>query len=220
MLLDNQKLWQIKPQGKRLNPIRSISLEAILLGSTGLRLREKRILAVALAKTVLQLSEGPWLRKKWTPAQISFFENTQNTINFERPYLSTQFKDETKFYEDSAFDSLCIHAIPSLLSLGKLLLEIDKGTKIEITPLDLTDGKHPNANTELTATTRFFKEASGDFYIDYTKAIKACLEPNFLRMDQTGGLDDEEVRHLVYEHVVVPLESELYNGFQVKVSGF
>jgi hypothetical protein len=219
MLLDDQKLWQIRPQGKRLNTVRNVSLEAILHGSTGLRLREKRILAVALAKTVLQLSEGPWLRKRWTPAQISFFETTQSAINFERPYLSTLFKEENTDDADSVLDSQSIHAIPSLLSLGKLLLEIDRGRPIETSPLDLTDGKFPNANTELTATMRFFKEASEDFYIDYKRAIKACLEPTFLRVDQTGGLEDEEVRQLVYEHVVVPLETELYSGFKVKVSG-
>lgn len=218
MLLDDQKLWQIRPQVKRFNPVSNISLEAILQGSTGLRLREKRILAVALAKTVLQLSEGPWLGKRWTPAQISFFETTQSVLDFERPYLSTQFKGEAKADDDPDLHAQSIHAIPSLLSLGKLLLEIDRGKPIEISPLDLTEGKFPNANTELTATMRVFTEASGDFYLDYTRAIKACLEPTFLRLDQTGGLEDDEVRQLVYEHVVAPLEAELYNGFKVRIS--
>jgi hypothetical protein len=219
MLLDDQKLWQIRPQSKRLSPVRNVSLEAILHGS-GLRLRDKRILAVTLAKTVLHLSEGPWLRKRWTPAEVSFFETTQGAINFERPYLSTQFKEKTTDDADAIFDAQSIHAIPSLLALGKLLLEIDRGRPIETSPLDLTDGKFPNANTELTATMRFFKEASEDFYIGYTTAIKACLEPTFLRLDQTGGLEDDEVRQLVYDNVVVPLEIELYSGFKVRVLGF
>ncbi|KAF7591132.1 hypothetical protein BBP40_001906 [Aspergillus hancockii] len=218
MLLDDQKLWQIRPQSKRLNPGRNITLAAILRGSTELRLKEKRILAVTLAKAVLQLSEGPWLRTRCNPAQISFFETTQNVINYERPYLSAQFKETTN-NGDSVFDSQSIHAIPSLLSLGKLLLEIDRGRPIEPSPLDLTDGKYPNANTELTATMRFFKEASEDFYIDYKRAIKACLEPTYLRIDQSEGLEDEEVRQLVYKHVVLPLETELYSGFKIKISG-
>jgi hypothetical protein len=199
--------------------MRNVSLDTILHGSTRLRLRDKRVLAVTLAKTVLQLSESPWMNKRWTPAQFSFFETSQNAIDFERPYLSAQFREETTNDANSVFDAQSIHAIPSLLSLGKLLLEIDRGRPIEISPLDLTDGKFPNANTELTATMRFFKEASEDFYIDYTRAIKACLELTFLPTDQTGGLEDEEVRQLVYEHVVVPLETELYRGFKVRVSG-
>jgi hypothetical protein len=218
MLLDDQKLWQIRPQGKKLNLVRNVSLEAILHGSARLRLRDKRVLAVTLAKTVLQLSEGPWLSKRWTAAQFSFFETTQSAIDFERPYLSTRFQEEIND-SNSVFEAQSIHAIPSLLSLGKLLLEIDRGSPIEISPLDLTDGKFPNANTEFTATMRFFKEASGDFYIDYTRAIKACLEPTFLRVGQARGLEDEEVRQLVYEHIVVPLETELYRGFKATVSG-
>lgn len=214
MLLDDQKLWQVRPQSKRLQPGRNISLDAVLHGSTTLRLREKRVLAVSLAQIVLQLSEGPWLRKRWSPAEISFFETAQSAINFQNPYLSTQFDDPPPDYE---FEAQSIHAIPSLLFLGKLLIEIDQGKPVEITPLDLTEGKFPNANTELTATMRSFKEASGDFYVDYTKAIRACLEPTFLRWDQTGGLEDEEIRQQVYEHVVVPLETELYNGFNVRI---
>ena len=219
MLLDNQKLWQIRPQVKRLNPVKNITLEDILRGSTELRLRDKRVLAVALAKTVLQLSEGPWLGKRWTPDQFSFFETTKSAIDFERPYLSTQFEEEATEDDDYEFDAQSIHAIPSLLSLGRLLLEIDRGKPVEISPLDLTEGRFPNANTELTATIRFFKEASGHFYMDYTKAIKACLEPTFLRVDQMRGLEDDEVRRLVYEHVVAPLEAELYSGFKIRVAG-
>jgi hypothetical protein len=67
---------------------------------------------------------------------------------------------------------------------------------------------------------RFFKEASEDFYIEYKRAIKACLEPTFLHLDQRTGLEDEEVRQLVYEHVVVPLETELFSGFKVRIPGF
>ncbi|KAF7179372.1 hypothetical protein CNMCM7691_008305 [Aspergillus felis] len=206
MVLNDQKLWQIRPQSKRFNHGRNITLESILHGSTQLRLRDKRVLAVTLAKAVLQLSEGPWLRKKWSPAQISFFETAQNIINFERPYLSAQFKEESKDDADSVLDAQSIHASPSLLSLGKLLLEIDRGRLIEPSPLDLTDGKFPNANTELTATMRFFKEASEDFYIEYKRAVKACLEPTFLHLDQRVGLDDEEVRQLVLGALVATLE--------------
>ncbi|KAE8395613.1 hypothetical protein BDV23DRAFT_145258 [Aspergillus alliaceus] len=220
MVLNDQKLWQIRPRSKRFNPGRSVTLDSILHGSTQLRLRDKRVLAVTLAKAVLQLSEGPWLRRKWSPAQISFFETAQNAINFERPYLSAQFKEEPKDDADSVLDAQSIHASPSLLSLGKLLLEIDRGRLIEPSPLDLTDGKFPNANTELTATMRFFKEASEDFYMEYKRAIKACLEPSFLHLDQRVGLEDEEVRQLVYEHVVVPLETELFSGFNVRIPGF
>lgn len=217
MLLDDQKLWQVRPQGKRMDVVQDISLEDILHRYTGLRLRDKRILAVTLSKTVLQLSEGPWLRRRWTAAEITFCKTMQNDIDFERPYLSAQFNANSTDNEDPNFDAQSIHAIPSLLSLGKLLLEIDRGRPIETTHLDLTDGKFPNANTELTATLRIFKEASGDFYMDYTRAIKACLEPTFLRLDQTEGLEDDEVRQLVYEHVVAPLETELYNGFKLRL---
>lgn len=157
-----------------------------------MRLREKRILAATLAQTVLHLSEGPWLGRRWTSAEISFFEDGQSAINFESPYLSTKFEDALSLDdEDFQFVAQSIHTIPSLLALGKLLLEIVQGRPVEISSLDLTDGKFPNANSELNATLTYFKEASGDFYIDYSKAIRACLEPTFLHVDQTGGLEDE-----------------------------
>lgn len=219
MLLEDHMLWQIKPQGRRLNAQRNVSLETLLHSPRRWRLKDKRVLAVTLANTVLQLSEGPWLNKKWNAAHISFFEAAQNSIDFGRPYLTTQFQQQTTDDAESELEFQSIHASPSLLSLGILLLEINQGRPIEISPLDLTDGMFKNANTELTAAMRFFEESVEDIYNDYRRAIRACLEPTFLRVDQAGGLDVEEVRQLVYEHIVAPLEAELYNGFGLRVSG-
>lgn len=219
MLLEDQKLWHIKPQAKRLEPQCNVSLESLLRSSTKWRLKDKRLLAVTLANTVLQFSEGPWLNKKWDKNHISFFETAQNLIDFERPYLTTRFQQDTpdNGKEESAFQS--IHPNPSLLALGILLLEIDQGKPMKISPLDLTNGKVRNANTELTAAMRFFNESVDDLYDDYRKAIRACLEPTFLHLNQMGSLNTEDVRQSVYECIVAPLEAELYNGFKLKAPG-
>lgn len=71
--------------------------------------------------------------------------------------MSTQF-DEQSFAEDP----MSIHPSPSLLAFGILLLEIELGHPLEITEVDLKDGKFKNANSELTAAMRAFHQSTDE----------------------------------------------------------
>ena len=220
MLVDDEKLWHIKSQSKQLSFIESlpsVSLKHLLQTSTKLPLREKRILAVILANSLLQLCESPWFDKEWDTEDISFFYKATNQIDFKRPYLSTYFQNHPK--DDDAEVMLRIHPNQSILALGILLLEIQLGKSIESqrSSEDLIDGKTVNVNTDLTTALRLLDDSVDDIYEDYRMAILACLNCNFVTADQAQDLDDAQFRQAVYDNIVAPLEQELYHGFRLNV---
>lgn len=66
MLLDQEKkLWRMRPQARRTDAEKVVSLEALLKSGADLPKKNKRIIAATLANNVLQLSEGPWMDRRW-----------------------------------------------------------------------------------------------------------------------------------------------------------
>ena len=220
MLVDEEKLWHVKSQAKQLSFLDSlptISLQELLQTSTKLPLREKRILAVVLANSSLQLCESPWFSKDWSKEDISFFYKSATHVDLKRPYLSTSFQN---FPQDDDQDAMLrIHPNQSILALGILLLEIQLGKPIESQRAaeDLIDGQRANVNTDLTTALRLLEDSVDDIYEDYRTAIQACLNCNFVSPDQALDLENAEFRQAVYENIVAPLEQELYHGFKLKV---
>ena len=220
MVVDDEKLWHIKSQSKQLSFIESlpsVSLKHLLHTSAKLPLREKRILAVILANSLLQLCESPWLGKEWNTEDISFFYRSTDQIDLKRPYLSTCFQDLQDNDDPNAM--LRIHPNQSILSLGILLLEIQLGKSIESqrSSDDLIDGQTVNVNTDLTTALRLLENSVDDIYEDYRMAIQACLDCNFATADQALDLNNAEFREAVYKNIVAPLEQELYHGFKLSV---
>jgi hypothetical protein len=220
MLVDDQKLWHVKSQSKQLSFLDSepsVSLKQLLEKSTKLPLREKRILAVVLANSLLQLCESPWFSKEWSKKDISFFHKSANQVDFKRPYLSTHFQDPQHSADPEAM--LRIHPNQSILALGILLLEIQLGKPIESqrSSEDLIDGERVNVNTDLTTALRLLEDSVDDIYEGYRTAIQACLNCNFVTPDQALDLDNAEFRQAVYDNIVSPLEQELYHGFKMTV---
>ena len=218
MLVDEEKLWHVKSQAKQRSFVDSppnISLEELLRTSTKLSLREKRILAVVLANSLLQLCESPWFSKDWSKEDISFFYKSANQVDLKNPYISAFFQNAQKDADPEAM--LRIHPNQSILALGILLLEIQLGKPIESqrTAEDLVDGQNVNVNTDLTTALRLFEDSVDDIYEDYRTAIQACLNCNFVSPDQALDLENADFRQAVYENIVAPLEQELYHGFKL-----
>ncbi|KAL6715524.1 hypothetical protein ACLMJK_006485 [Lecanora helva] len=215
------KLLQSRPRRRSLNQISEteigISLSKLLDQKTWkMSLKERRILAVTLAHTVLNFSEGPWLQELWDKTHIFFFGVAceGERLDYSRPYLSTHFGAVTpKLEEDDGL--LVLHQNPSLLSLGILLLELHKCEPIEHHwQDDDLDGGHPNANTNLVAAERLLENCVDDIYENYRAAVEACLTCEFATVEDVG-LKDEEFRRLVHENIVAPLEEELWTAFKV-----
>ena len=218
MRVDEEKLWHVTSQAKQqsfLDSLPNISLKELLRTSTKLPLREKRILAVVLANSLLQLCESPWFSKEWSKKDISFFYKSANQVDLKRPYISTFFQNTQQGDDPEAM--LRIHPNQSILALGILLLEIQVGKPIESqrTAEDLGDGQSVNVNTDLTTALRLLEDSVDDIYEDYRTAIQACLNCNFVPPDQALDLENAEFRQAVYENIVAPLEQELYHGFKL-----
>ncbi len=220
MLVDDQKLWHVRSQSRQLSfldSVPSVSFKQLLQTSTKLPLREKRILAVVLANSLLQLCESPWFSREWSKEDISFFHKSTNRVDLKRPYLSTHFQDPQQ--KDDPEAMLRIHPNQSILALGILLLEIQLGKPIESqrSPEDLINGQEVNVNTDLTTALRLLEDSIDDIYEGYRTAIQACLNCNFVTADQVPDLDDADFRQAVHDNIVVPLEQELYHGFKSTV---
>lgn len=189
-----------------------MSLDNLLLnGGQEWSLKDRYTLAVVLAHAVLHCCGSPWLRTAWNKDHVSFFkkDSTQKP-DLSRPFLAVDFEDHVAG-DQQQNDLFAQHSNPMLLSLGILLLEVYNATRIEShwTAEDLTDGRHPNANTNLTAALRLLESSNGDVVLRYREAVKACLEWD--SVDDSAGKEDWNLR--LYEAIVRPLEQELKDGF-------
>jgi hypothetical protein len=195
------------------------SLADLLLASRPFTLRERRILAVILAHSMLNFCDTPWVGKNWDKNHLSFFKRKSkkgSQLDFHRPWISTQF-DNTTATED--VDELYrIHKNPSVLALGILLLEIELRAGIEesATEDDLSPTGEVDCNTSLFTAERLLETQIDDMFERYRNAIEACLKCDFVEDGASTSLDDEDFQQAVYENIVVPLEEELWIGFGLK----
>lgn len=217
------KLWRARPRRRSLcvaEPEVLTPLDRLLQDSAmKMSLKQKRILAVVIAHAVLNFCESPWLNEVWDKRHISFYgQSTGNgSLDFTRPYLSTNFRDPTKHPKDQSI-YLTLHRSPAILALGILLLEIELCEPIEShwVDEDLTHGK-PNSNTNLIAALRLLEHSVDQFYERYWMAIKACLKCDFALLEEEMSLENEIFRQQAYEKIVVPLEDELFHGYGLTV---
>lgn len=211
---DEPTMWQLRPQPRQatfLESVPAVSLQSLLCNSHHLPLIAKRKLAVILARSLLQLHEGLWLGKDWSKRQISFFYATADTIDYQRPYVTTRFDGN----DQAGPDFSLFHRNASILALGILLIEIHTGKPIEMyrTPKDLSNGTEVNANTDWTVADRIVKSLD-DCSLGYKDAIQACLDTSWVPAAQRVSLEDELTRNGLYNDVVRPLEDEVQHLFR------
>ncbi|KAH7372317.1 hypothetical protein BKA66DRAFT_572438 [Pyrenochaeta sp. MPI-SDFR-AT-0127] len=225
ILFDGGCLWHVtsKQQSRRLSQTLNVdgnevdtSLATLLRGERKLKQKEKRILSVILANSLLHFCESPWLSREWSKEHISFFSSEKGGLDIRRPYLSTDFQDVKP--EDEADVLYRIHPNPSVLALGILLLEIEMGLPIEHGrgDEDLDEDGKPTVNTNYFAALRLFEGISDDIYQNHRQAVAACLNCDFYDEDaMEPSLDNPEFRQAVYNNIVRPLEQELYSAYDL-----
>ncbi|KAL8703692.1 MAG: hypothetical protein Q9201_003126 [Fulgogasparrea decipioides] len=211
---DEPTLWQLRPQprqSKFLESVPAVSLQSLLYNSYRLPLIAKRKLAVILARSLLQLHEGLWFGKEWGKRHITFFYANSDTIDYQRPYVTTSFDGNDQAVPDLSL----FHRNASILALGILLVEIHTGKPIETyrTPEDLSNGTEVNANTDWTVADRIVKSLD-DCSLGYKDAIQACLDTSWVPAAQRVSLEDELTRNGLYNDVVRPLEDEVHHLFR------
>jgi len=214
IILQQGKLWQVKSRAMslRIQEEEDVPLKDLLHHhDQRIAMREKWVLAVVLAHAALHCSNGPWLSEDWSKEHVSFFRDASGTsLDLRRPFLAVEFEDTRA--DGSASSTLFnTHSNPSLLSLGILLLEINKKKSIETMWSSdyLMDGQ-PNENTNLTTAMRLLQDDDGEWTDGYRTAVEACLEFSY------PSLGVDECRKEMYEKIVYPLERDLENGFNIK----
>jgi hypothetical protein len=205
-LYNDKKLWRVSPERRRFKPGHCVSLMEELQ-SPRWTLVNKACLAVTLSHTVLQLSESPWLDHTWDEAHISFFKSSENRMAFQRPFVSTQFKQAASVVDPEAINRQ--HPNATLLNLGVILLEIHEWKPMELKAEDHAPNGERDANTTVRAATRLFYDLRGHLQPNWEKAIHFCLYPRFSRDE--CRLQDDEIRKAIYGEIVVPLEREYQN---------
>ncbi|KAF1845080.1 uncharacterized protein K460DRAFT_405357 [Cucurbitaria berberidis CBS 394.84] len=226
ILFDGGCLWHVtsKQTSRRSSRTLSVqgsevdtSLASLLRGERKFRPKEKRILSVILANSLLHFCESPWLSKEWSKEHISFFSTAEKGgLDIHRPYLSTNFQAMVAEVEPDTFYR--IHANPSVLALGILLLEIELDSPIERERgvQDLDEHGKPNVNTDYFAALRLFEGIADDIYQNHRQAVSACLNCDFYDEEtMEPSLDNPEFRQAVYNNIVRPLEQELYSAYDL-----
>lgn len=137
LLLEDDKLWYLNPSSsiEEIQRKDQVSLGKFLeLSSRSLQLvkkRDKLILQVILANSLLHLYRGLWLLKNLDKTRVCFYKPRSKEIpDLTRPCLActTDPSEESVNEEDVRFR---IHPYPGILALGILLLQIELGRPIE-----------------------------------------------------------------------------------------
>ncbi|KAJ4385403.1 hypothetical protein N0V93_009831 [Gnomoniopsis smithogilvyi] len=150
-------------------------------------LKDRRYLAVLLARSLLDFSESSWIRRSWSKDDISFL-----TPGVKRPYLTTDFQkaaldqgeDQAQSQaEDSLLD---LHPCLPLLDLGILLLELQEDVGFIDDRMDsdgLVLGAVRQSSSFLTAQQMLSELADhveGGETSDYVRAVQACVDCNWI----------------------------------------
>ncbi|KAL7916498.1 hypothetical protein GGI35DRAFT_466092 [Trichoderma velutinum] len=186
-----------------------VSLQKILQDRVILLARERRILAVILMYSFMQLLDGPWLQQYWDSADISFYQFDGNggpaTFNFRRPYLSACWvaaqgsTRPTKLHKD-------YHPMPDMVTLARFLLELE--LQENQVPSDFTR----NLRSDLPKASKMLnrlKDLDRDEWAkqQFIESMSACLAV------ETYAKYNPQAPHLgmwdIYQKVVNPLEQNL-----------
>ena len=181
--------------------------------------KEKAILAVILAHSLLQLHESIWLRRYWTTEHISFlidkdFAFTKTSrFALKSPCVSTQIKQaalSNSEMADTGQLKQMNHPIPTLMALGIVLLELHLNATIT--------GSIGSSTGDLRSRAlEVLDECYDEMTDNYHQAICFCI---FLLPASPSrasrSFDNPEFRDWYYQQVITPLETNLSDNFDIE----
>jgi len=200
-----------------VNVSENTTLHDLLNRPKRLNLKGRRKLAVILANGLLHLKDSQWLENSWNERDICFMITHRDGVDLSRPYLASRFSNATEGEAGEDEDFLMLHQSPPLLALGIMLLELGLSKSIEElrTEDDLVDGR-VTVNTNFLTAKRVLDEFRDELHDGYRAAVQACLDCDFAAPDATLDFEDQFTRTKVYQHIVEPLEAELFYGWKIK----
>ncbi|KAK2593621.1 hypothetical protein QQS21_008669 [Conoideocrella luteorostrata] len=190
-------------------PGKRVSLQKILQDRVILRPRERRILAVILMYSFMQLLDGPWLKQYWDSADISFYQLDGNggpaLFNFRRPYLAAYWmavqssRRPAKLHQN-------YHPMPDMVTLARFLIELEL-QEYQVPP-DFTQNLHSDLLKASKMLSRVEKLDQDEWAKqNFVVSMRACLAVG------TYANYEPQAPHLgmwdIYQKVVSPLEQNL-----------
>lgn len=209
--LERQHRISITDASVRRDSLQTVSLKA-LFAQTALERKDRLILGIKLASTLLQLHRTPWLKETWGKSDILFMKECSGTqvVLVQKPFLSQPFIPPTCTIPPSRPTD---EPSPgpevrnkSIFALGVLLIELWFGQSLEDLRKPEDYGSHHQVNhiTDFSTARRLsediYREA-GDWYGD---AVRRCI---YCEFDQRhNSLDSQALKEAVHRGVVAPLE--------------
>lgn len=213
-------------QASHATPIRLGSLlsdDRKLMKLGKLSKQQRLQIAVALASTVLQLYESPWLSESWSKSDICFFFNGADSNRrpmIGDPYVSRSFgvsrrRETMKQSAEQNAEAIKGHMIKNktLFALGIVLIELCLNISFENLSSSLDD---QHEETRPQGITQVYQTALSQIDAVYTKwgdeygyVVQRCLKCDFGTRESMMQLDFDAFRGCVYEGVLAPLEERL-----------
>lgn len=166
----------------------------------------KWALAVILAWSLHHLYGGPWVRGGWSRENIVFFRSGSRIPL--RPFLGVS---DIKIHKDPKPNEVfSLHRYPEILELGVILLELHLGQRLEDF-LGLRQELSGARDFFFHAMKAFKSQKEHIFSLRYRNAIDTCLRPD-PKLGPNPTMQD--VRMLLLQYVVRPLEEELTSNFK------
>ncbi|MCJ1423360.1 hypothetical protein MMC29_001243 [Sticta canariensis] len=221
--LERQHRISITDTSVGRDPLQTVSLKA-LFAQTALEKKDRLILGIKLASTLLQLHRTPWLKETWGKSDILFMKECSGTqmVLVQKPFLSKPFIPPTctlpRRPTDESSPSPEVRN-KSIFALGILLIELWFGQPLEDLRKPEDFGSHSQVNhvTDFATARRLseiiYREA-GDWYGD---AVRRCI---YCEFDQRhNSLDSQALKEAVHRGVVTPLEKNLTSFCGGKLEG-
>ncbi|KAH9214084.1 peptidase S8/S53 domain-containing protein [Leptodontidium sp. 2 PMI_412] len=214
LLLEDDKLWKDQVSLGKFLELSSRSLQLV-------KKRDKLILQVILANSLLHLYRGLWLLKNLDKTRICFYKpRSQEIPDLTRPYLActTDPSEESVNEEDVRFR---IHPYPGILALGILLLQIELGRPIEEERPEDSPNRYGvlHIDADRPVAMEMLDECRDDSSVDFVQAIEACLDDKTFTdaFGRDASFEDPVFRQQIFELIVKPPETALLKIFGISV---
>lgn len=184
----------------------TVSLSDIIYGAKRIAPRQKCLLALTLASSVLQLHDTPWLPCTWETKDIMFLKDHGGKPIPSQFYVSQTFTSASQVAAVAKRRRLVKNE--TVFALGVALLELAHGASILSfkEPDDLNEDGKEDETTEVSIATRLARELNNYESENYARAVLRCITCTFDTF--VFGFDKWEFREAFYQAVIVPLQED------------
>lgn len=215
---EKYRVWPLMEKSPTSKPAGVLSLESLLAQPGALKKKERLILGVQLASTVMQLHKTEWLGENWGKRDILFYEQVAQgksgsaaTISpVLKPLVRRSFAPQSlpPLSPQNSVRSIIIPQNQSLFSLGVILMELWYGKRLEDLQIE-TDRAGIDGMSDMTdhiTAKRLINDISEDAGEKYGDAVRRCINGLDHRF---SNLEKEDFKNEVHMKVVSPLVENL-----------